>query len=487
MRFLTRSLLALFLTALTVGLLAYAGHVVFSALQERAEGADRRPMQRERAFNVQVVPFEPGEVAPVLAAFGEVRTRRALELRAPIAGRVLELAPGFEDGARVSAGQLLLRMDPADAQTALERARSDMRRAEAELRDADRALDLAAEDVAAATEQLDLRRRAFERLQNLAGRGIATDAQLEDAELALSSARQALVSRRQAEAQAEARLEAAETALERERIALVEAQRLLADTELHARFDGVLADVEVVEGGQVSAGERLARVIDDDALEVALRVSTTQFLRLLDEDGALIPTAVEVTLDMGESEITSPAELTRASATVAEGQSGRVLFARLEAPRGFRPGDFVTVRVEEPALTEVARLPGTAVTAQDTVLALGPDNRLEAHAVEVLRRQGDDVILRAAAELAGRELVREVGPMLGEGILVEPTRPETAQAEDTPAMVRLDAERRAELIARVESNNSMPAPVRARLIGQLEQDEVPARMLERLDAGPQGG
>ena len=33
----------------------------------------------------------------------------------------------------------------------------------------------------------------------------------------------------------------------------------------------------------------------------------------------------------------------------------------------------------------------------------------------------------------------------------------------------------------------MKAPVRARLIGQLEQDEVPARMLERLDAGPQGG
>jgi multidrug efflux pump subunit AcrA (membrane-fusion protein) len=75
-----------------------------------------------------------------LSAFGEVRARRSLDLRAPVGGQVLELAQGFEDGAEVAEGQLLLRIDPADAEAALALAQSDTARAEAELRDAERAL-----------------------------------------------------------------------------------------------------------------------------------------------------------------------------------------------------------------------------------------------------------------------------------------------------------------------------------------------------------
>lgn len=489
MRFLTRSLLALFLAALSLGFLGYAGHVLRDALQERAEAGDRPRMARERAFTVQVIPFQPDALTPELSAFGEVRTRRALELRVPVGGRVLELAPGFEDGAGVVEGQLLLRIDPADAQAARDLAQTDMLRADAELRDASRAVVLAREDVAAAEEQLALRQRALERRQSLAERGVATEAALEDAELALSSARQALVSRRQAQAQAEARRDQAETARDRQRITLTEAERRLADTELRATFSGVLSDVAVVEGGIVGANERLARVIDPESLEVAFRVSTAQYLRLLDDHGDLIEAPVDVTLEISGMDISTPARLTRVGASVAEGQSGRLLYAALDAARGFRPGDFVTVRVREPALDQVALLPAAAVDSAGNVLVVDADSRLEAHPVEILRRQGDHVIVRAGPALAGRDVVREIGPMLGTGILVSPNRADGADA-DTPAgpqMVRLDPERRAELIARIEGNTAMPEPVRARLIAQLEQDEVPAQTLERLESGHRGG
>ena len=489
MRFLTRSLLALFLTALTLGLLAYAGHVVVASVQERAAQADRPQTARERAFSVQVLTFEPGTVAPVLSAFGEVRARRSLELRAPIGGRVLEVAAGFEDGAMVQAGQLLLRIDPADATSARDMALSDMARAEAELRDAARALDLAAEDVAAAEAQFDLRQRALDRRENLAARGVATEAQIEEAELALSSSRQALVSRRQAQAQADARRAQAETARDRQRITLAEAKRRLADTEVFAGFSGVLSDVATVEGGLVSANERLARLIDPDALEVAFRISTAQYLRLIDGEGRLIAAPAQVLLEVGGAEISSPARLTRVGAALGDGQSGRLIYATIEAPRGFRPGDFITVRTEEPVLENVALLPATAVDALGNVLAVNADNRLESHLVEILRRQGDSVIVRAGADLAGRAVVRETGPMLGAGILVNPQHADAADsaAVDTPQMVRLDPARRAALIARVEGNAAMPAQTRARLIAQLEQDEVPAQMLERIESGPRGG
>ncbi len=484
MRFLTRSLLALFLAALSAAALGYAGHTLVTAIQSRGEAPGGPGPGREREFTVRVMTVAADEVTPVLSAFGEVRARRSLELRAPIGGRVLQVAEGFEDGAEVTAGQLLFRIDPADAESALAVARSDMARAEAELREAERALVLAAEDVEAARAQLDLRERGLARRVDLAERGVATEAALEEAELALSTARQSLVSRRQAEAQAEARRDQAETALERQRITLAEAERRLADTSVHAGFDGTLADVAITEGGLVSSNEQLGRIIDPQALEVSVRVSTAQYLRLIDAEGRLLDLDAEVALEVAGFEITSPGRVVRASATVGEGQSGRRLFVDLTAPRGFRPGDFVTVRLQEPALDGVALLPATAVNAAGNVLALGAENRLEALPVSIVRRQGDDVIVTAEG-LVGREIVREIGPNLGSGIRVRPQR-ETAQGEvieDLAEMVTLDEDRRARLIAQVESSTRMPEAVRARMLTQLAEDEVPADMVERLENG----
>lgn len=483
MRFLTRSLIGLFLATMSIAALGYAGYTLVTAIQSRADvpggpGQDAR----ERVFTVRALPVTVGEVTPTLSAFGEVRTRRSLELRAPVGGRVLEVAKGFEDGAEVREGQLLFRIDPADAEAALALEQSDLARAEAELRDATRALDLAGEDVAAAQAQFDLRVRALDRRQELAMRGVATEAALEEAELALSSARQAWVGRRQAEAQAIARRDQAESALERQRISLAEAKRRLSDTRVYANFGGTLADVTIVQGGLVNSNEQLGRIIDPDSLEVAVRVSTAQYLRLIDDDGRLQSSEAEVALEVAGYEITSPGRLVRASATVEQGQSGRQLFVELVAPRGFRPGDFVTVRLQEPALQDVALLPATAVNAAGNVLVINDNNRLSALPVTILRRQGDSVLVEAR-DLAGLEIVREIGPTLGSGILVRPQR-ETATGEivmEAPEMVALDPERRARLIAQVEGNTGMPEPVRARMIAQLSEDTVPASMLERLE------
>ena len=493
MRFLTRSLIALFFAALSISALAYAGYTLVSAIQTRAEAPSGGPGQggRERVFTVRALTVTPGEVTPVLAAFGEVRTRRSLELRAPVGGQVLEVAPGFEDGAEVAEGQLLFRIDPSDAESARALAASDLARAEAELRDAIRALDLSAEDVAAARAQYDLRVRALERRQGLAERGVSTEAALEEAELALSSARQALVSRRQAEAQAEARRDQAQSALERQQISFAEAERRLADTRVYASFSGTLADVSIVEGGIVGTQDQLARIIDPEDLEVSVRVSTAQYLRLIDDAGRLLSAEAEVALEVAGFEITSPGQVLRASATVEQGQSGRRLFVELTAPRGFRPGDFVTVRLQEPALQDVALLPASAVNPAGNVLVINSEDRLEAVPVTVLRRQGDGVLIDAS-HLAGQEIVREIGPNLGAGILVRPQR-ETSSGEvvvETPEMVTLDPERRARLIAQVEGNTRMPEPVRARMIAQLSEEAVPASMLERLENGggrPQSG
>ena len=213
MRFLRQSLMGLVLLSLTLGLLltelnrgnveieliepdlylrlapdsaarlgqAIAAQLIGGAVQTRMADEPRVPQARERVFAVNVVPVVFGTETPILTAFGEVQSRRTLELRTAVGGALMDLAPEFVEGGRVEAGQVLARIDPAEAQAALDRA--------------------------------DLRDRAFQRQKDLADRGVGTAAAVETAELAASAARAQVLTRRQALAQAEARIDQAATSL----------------------------------------------------------------------------------------------------------------------------------------------------------------------------------------------------------------------------------------------------------------------------------
>lgn len=442
------------------------------------------PAAQERLFSVNVVTAAEARVTPVLTAFGQVESRRTLEIRAAVGGTVLELAPEFVEGGSVTEGQVLLRIDPADAEAALARAENDLRDAEAEARDAAVAVELAGDELLAAEEQLALRERAATRQRDIAARGVGSEAAVETAELAASAARAAILTRRQAIAQAEARLAQSATGLERARIALDEAERRLADTVIRARFSGVLSGVTLVEGRLITANEQLGQLIDPDRLDVAFRVSTSDYARLLNGAGRLADLLVRVRLDVFGVDLVREGRLSRDSAAVAEGQSGRLIYAALEAAGGMKPGDFVTVEVEEPPLDAVVRLPGSAMDSSGTVLVLGAADRLEVLPVTLIRRQGNDILVQGEG-LEGREVVVERSPLLGAGIGVRPLRPaaraEAAEAEAEADLLELTAERRARLVSFVEGSAGMPAEVRTRLLAQLHQDRVPAAVVQRLE------
>ncbi|TCK99327.1 HlyD family secretion protein [Shimia isoporae] len=480
MRFLRQSLTGLFLLAVTAGLLLFAGNLVRGALEERLARDNSGPPARERVFSVNVVEAEAGRIAPELVAFGEVQSRRSLEVRASAPGAIIQLSENFEDGARVNAGEVLVQVDPSKARFALDRLANDLLDAEAEDRDAVRTLKLAQDELASAEAQLALRQKAFDRQVDLQSRGVGTAAAVETAELALSSARQAVLSNRRSVAQGEARIDQAETRLERTRIALAEAERDLDDTIIRADFAGTLSEVNAVEGGLVSMNERLATLIDPLSLEVAFRVSTPQYVRLLDEDDRLHQSEVTVSLDVMGTDLQATGVITRDAAAVGEGQTGRVLYARLDGARGLKPGDFVTVRVQEPELERVVRLPATALDAAGTVLVVGEEDRLDTLNVTLLRRQGDSVLVRGRG-LTGQRVVTRRTPLLGAGIKVKPIGP-AGEIPEAPAMVALSDEERQRFVTAIEANDRIPGDVKKRMLNALSQPEVPAQMVERLRA-----
>jgi multidrug efflux pump subunit AcrA (membrane-fusion protein) len=395
------------------------------------------------------------------------------------------LSEDFEEGAAVEAGELLVRIDDRDAIGRRDTAKADLAETEADLRDAQRRLELAEAELEAAIAQATLQESSLARQRDLRERGVGTEAAVEAANLAASAAAQSVLTRRLAVAQAETRIDQAGITLDRRRIAVSEAERRVADTQIRAEFPGRLAEVNVVQGGLVSTNETLAELIDPDALEAAFRVSAAQYAKLLGENGALRPAEITISLDVGGVDISSQGRITRESPAVGEGLTGRLLFASLDATPGFRPGDFVAVRITEGPLSGVAVLPAAALDAAGTVLALGVDDRLEQIAATLLRRQGDQVIISATG-LEGLEVVSERNPLLGAGIRVRPVRPsrDTAEARDGTGeeYVELGEERRARLMAFVEANDRMTPEAKERLLSQLRQQRVPVQMVSRIES-----
>lgn len=442
MRFLFRGLSGLFITALTFGLLFLAGFQVWQVTAGADDPQGGGSGREEPVYTVRLQPLEKQRIDPVLQAYGMVESRRRLELRASAAGQIVALGPNMYEGGSVSAGELLVRVDPATAQAVLDSRIAARDDAGTTLTDARRMVQVATEDLVSAERQADLRRAAVARQNELAARGLGTSSDRETAELAASTAEQAVTAARSTLASREASVNAAQNALRRAEIDLTTARRDLADTEIRASFDGRVTGVTAVEGGLVSLNEQLGELIDPDRLEVSVPLSLQQFSRLVADGRSPAGTPVTVILDGSAGRLSARAEIDRDAASVAEGSAGRVVYARIVDERvAMRPGDFVTVEIDEPALTDVALIPAAAVGADGAVLVAGDQGRLRAQPVRVLRRQGDDVIIAVSDMLDGARIVSERGPQLGAGIRVRDAHaPQDDPAQDQRAQSQSGAE-----------------------------------------------
>ena len=71
------------------------------------------------------------------------------------------------------------------------------------------------------------------------------------------------------------------------------------------------------------------------------------------------------------------------------GNTGRQVFASIsvEDASFFKPGDFLNVKIFEPKLEDVAKLPLSALGSNNTILLVNDDLRLEKIKLDVLRFQ----------------------------------------------------------------------------------------------------
>lgn len=487
MRFLVRGIAGILMLVTTAGMIAY-GVLVLMEAREEGGGRHRRGGE-ERSFIVNVATLRETTAHPKFIAYGEIRGWRSLELRASAGGQLVEMSPMFRDGAVVNVGDLLFLIDPAEARARLADAEAGLLDAEAEKAEADEAIAVAELESTAAVRQRDLRRQALKRQKQLQKKGYATEASVEEAELAFATADQAVLSRSQAMIVARKRVERAALSITRATIVLEDARRVLDDTRMDAPFDGLLAEVDAVLGRLVSPNEKLGLLVDPSALEAVFRVSNAQFARLIDETGALRETPVTVTLDLGDLPVAVKGVVERAAAVVEQGQSGRLIYARLDLGRStsLRPGDFVTVTIDELPLPGVAVIPASAATEDGRILILDVNSRLQERKIDILRRQGDSLVV--AGVPFGAQYVTERLPQLGPGVKVGTVdgaasiavKPEGGKGGEDER-IAISEERRKALIAFLKQDDKMSEHRKARLLDLLSQPTVPKGVVERLEA-----
>lgn len=217
---------------------------------------------------VETVPVTLHEEGMEIAADGVVIPFRNVTLSSEVEGRVIEKSENCREGRPVKAGDVLLRVDPADYELAVAKLERERDQTQANLAELAVQIENASTSIELAKEEVRLHRDELDRLETGAKRGAVTPQVYDAARRAELASRVGLT-----KAENEKRLlEATRTRWE-EAVKLVtsqieQAKLDLARTVVKAPADGVVVSTKVEKDGYLKRGDVIASVEDTAAVEV---------------------------------------------------------------------------------------------------------------------------------------------------------------------------------------------------------------------------
>lgn len=325
---------------------------------------------------------------------GVVATLREVMISAEVSGKVAEVGANVKMGGQVRAGELLLRIDSADYQNALDQANAQIAEAEMMI-----------------TQEKARRDQALRDWKKL-GSGEPSD----------------LLSRKPQLKSAEARLASVRT-----EVAL--ARRNLERTEIRAPFDGIIRS-EIVERGMiVTPAAELMALFSPSELEVMVPVALSNYGTLSrDQDGNLAGEAV-LSGSLGGEEVTWPGRIVRSSGEVASGAltAGVVVAIEPAAHEGELrfppPGLFVKATLMGNDLDGAVIIPREAVRGADEVFVLNEKDEIEMRRLKIVRSSRDEVLATAGVQPGERLIMTRMNSAV-DGMRVQVADTDTEDPDD---------------------------------------------------------
>jgi RND family efflux transporter MFP subunit len=352
---------------------------------------------------------EARDVPATLALTGTLMPDEESHVSPLVPGRVVEVL--VERGAVVAEGDPLVRLRDTDYRLQLSSARAQLDTARARLGiqeggTAPNATDTP--EVRSAQAQMELNDAALERAESLAGRGVFTQSQLDEARARAASAREAYATALQNVRGSIAALSSATTTLR-------QASTSVSESIIRAPFAGEIADRAVAPGEYVTAASHLVTLVRTDPLRIEVRIPQEQLFAV--HEGQ----AVEVRVDAAPDHV-FPATIRYISASVdaaSRGLAVEAVIPNADPTLRLRPGMFANARILLGTTETMAAIPATAVLTQAGVsrVFILRDGRVIESVVSIATRDADTVVVSRGVSV-GDVVATEHLESLADGMLV---------------------------------------------------------------------
>jgi multidrug efflux pump subunit AcrA (membrane-fusion protein) len=375
-----------------------------------------------KAVAVSTAPAALRQVSAGFAETGSFVADESSDIAPPVAGRVI--ATPVNVGDFVKQGQIICELDHRDAQLRIDQMHAQLDEAVAAVRQAQsriglnatRAFDAnAVPEVAAAkasyeSAQAQARLAAADakRYENLVKTGDVSRSAFEKARTQQETAdAQANAAKQQYEAalngakQSYGAVESSQASLESMRAQLAQAEKGIADTTIHAPFDGYISARPVAAGEHVALTDKIATIVRVGTMKLQLQTPEQRSARA--SIGMTVVARVSAFPDRDFE-----GKVSAINPSVDPNSRAFILEARFNNPKAeLRPGMFATARVLLPGTEDAVFVPRSAVIHDRTTDAnqvFVIDNNAARLRV-VLTGETDGAFIRILSGLTGKETV----------------------------------------------------------------------------------
>jgi len=374
-----------------------AGIGAASYLKSSAPRTQKRP-PTQLSPTVQVQTVKPSSYPVVVTAMGTVIPAREVVLKSRVSGEVVEIHPEFTEGGFLKKDMKILRIDPADYELALERARSGVTDAEYALK-----LELGHQEVAKREwELLNTAKRAPDMEKELALRKPHLD-------------------------KARADLAAAEADLKK---SMLDLDR----TQIISPFNAMVRSKAVDLGSQVTPQDSLAELVGTDAYRIQTSIPVDR-LEWIDVPAQAGDRGSKARVIYGKGDECSGTVVRLMGDLDTEGRMARIL-VEVADPLGLKAskqdraplliGEYVRVEIQGRKLDSVFQIPRTALRDNSDIWIAGENQTLEIRKVHPIWRDADVVLLKDGLKSGERLIISDLpAPVQGMPVRVDTTKSET--------------------------------------------------------------
>lgn len=361
---------------------------------------------------VDVMRVEASSPAMTVHSYGTVRPSESLNLVSEVKGKVVELAPSFEEGGFFTKGEELIVIDPRSYELVAAQRRKQLKQLDAELRRLEQEKENFQVRLSIARSDMELAKAEWERFKALVEREVVAQANVDQAEQKYLASRNRMQEVENQIALIDPRRDETKAQRELVGVQLKEALLDLDRTRIAAPFDGYVLEKSIEKGQFVSVGTFLGQIYRASSLEVEVRIPFKDLPWLADLSkksasnaadpelsGTASPIPAKVIFNSSGETYTWEGRLSRIKAEVDERTRTLPLVVdvlqeeasvRGHASHPLKPGLFVDVELTGRKVDTAYLLPRSALHPGDLVYIASGD-RLVIRAVAVLRRLNDSV------------------------------------------------------------------------------------------------